>query len=716
MKSYIRYFSFILVVVTIVLTIPVSLLFLTYHQREQKQEMEQYQKLQIAAADRTIQLIDAQFSNLYQINQSILNDELLRASIKQNAQMVADGKGQVDLFERKKCIARLKSFLPLMPVANDILLISRLDNTVITADGWFTSETLSQTYFSSHELTWSFDSTVAGLPINLVEPYLDTNGSDSDLPNDFYFSCFCYINNKVYDIVWKVNRLSLYSFIEGISNTSFENQSILLGDKLIYTTDSTIADYDYNFTSSSNNITYLFSFHPLHIPFLISNLWISFICICSLCIMTSILLTLLFAKKSYALYWKIANSIHDKETSIRSKLLQFKSPFSFLENYIDHILSTQTILRTQLSSYRVLMNDTLLLNVLLSHNTDDYLDEIVDVCPWFNPKGYYSIVLINCQNELSPKDVILTVDEIMESFEQHYGVEHHYINILSSDIALLFLYKNLDNSDLYAFLPLLQSGLKNMRIFSGSIAQGVLGIQTSYHQARKAQQQNLYNENTIIDGYFYPINIELQLITNLKAGNLEKVTEILQMVFAQNSTLNLNDLQQRKLYLIIWETFKRYAKENDYDIQTFTEKFVNGLHQNMSELPQILYQLCVALAEYGHIQNAGRVNLLEKNILCYIENNFTNSNICIDSIAEHFNISRSYLQKIMKNISNSTITDLINKLRIEKAIVLLKLNKYTFSDIAKIVGYDSYSTFKRVFIKVTGLTPSDYRDINHSLQ
>ena len=56
-----------------------------------------------------------------------------------------------------------------------------------------------------------------------------------------------------------------------------------------------------------------------------------------------------------------------------------------------------------------------------------------------------------------------------------------------------------------------------------------------------------------------------------------------------------------------------------------------------------------------------------------------------------------------------TITDYITKRRIENAQDLLENTSFPVQDIASLSGYDDPAYFTRIFKKMTGISPRDYR-------
>ena len=93
----------------------------------------------------------------------------------------------------------------------------------------------------------------------------------------------------------------------------------------------------------------------------------------------------------------------------------------------------------------------------------------------------------------------------------------------------------------------------------------------------------------------------------------------------------------------------------------------------------------------------------------YIEENYANTTLSVDSIAQAIHLSPNYISHLFKKEMNDAPSVYINKVRIEKAKILLRTGNRTLSDIAAAVGYSDSNYFMRIFKKLTGTTPSGYR-------
>ena len=106
----------------------------------------------------------------------------------------------------------------------------------------------------------------------------------------------------------------------------------------------------------------------------------------------------------------------------------------------------------------------------------------------------------------------------------------------------------------------------------------------------------------------------------------------------------------------------------------------------------------------------------DKELHAYIQEaiNFINSNymnsITVNEIANHVNLSRSYLYKMfIKNLKISPQKYLIN-LRMYKATLLLKNTKIPIGEVASKVGYSDSLLFSKTFSRYFSMSPLNYRN------
>jgi AraC-like DNA-binding protein len=98
------------------------------------------------------------------------------------------------------------------------------------------------------------------------------------------------------------------------------------------------------------------------------------------------------------------------------------------------------------------------------------------------------------------------------------------------------------------------------------------------------------------------------------------------------------------------------------------------------------------------------------NILKYIEENYRDSNFCVQSISDHFGLSFSNLSHQFKSYTGKNISSYISALKLGYAKELLSTSGIPVSEIAARLGYFQTSSFIKKFRTVCGMTPGGYRN------
>jgi YesN/AraC family two-component response regulator len=82
----------------------------------------------------------------------------------------------------------------------------------------------------------------------------------------------------------------------------------------------------------------------------------------------------------------------------------------------------------------------------------------------------------------------------------------------------------------------------------------------------------------------------------------------------------------------------------------------------------------------------------------------------LDEIARTMHVSTFYFCKMFKKATGLTFTDYLGRIRVEKAKNLLLNPHLRVSEIAYTVGFQSLTHFNRMFRKLTGESPTDFRE------
>ncbi len=113
------------------------------------------------------------------------------------------------------------------------------------------------------------------------------------------------------------------------------------------------------------------------------------------------------------------------------------------------------------------------------------------------------------------------------------------------------------------------------------------------------------------------------------------------------------------------------------------------------------------------IDNFDRKSILD-NVIHYINRNYANNNLTLDSIAPLFGYNNSYLGKILNRHIGQSFNNYLDTIRINHAKELLRSTDMKIYTIAEKVGYRTVDYFHIKFKKLEGMTPAEYRRIHRT--
>lgn len=97
------------------------------------------------------------------------------------------------------------------------------------------------------------------------------------------------------------------------------------------------------------------------------------------------------------------------------------------------------------------------------------------------------------------------------------------------------------------------------------------------------------------------------------------------------------------------------------------------------------------------------------DIIDYIQLHISR-NIKVSEIAEHFNYNEKYISHLFASVTGLPLKQFILNRKMDTANFLLTDTNMSISAIAKAVGFTDSHNFSRSYKKITGLSPSEYRN------
>ncbi|MFD0960559.1 response regulator [Paenibacillus chungangensis] len=163
-----------------------------------------------------------------------------------------------------------------------------------------------------------------------------------------------------------------------------------------------------------------------------------------------------------------------------------------------------------------------------------------------------------------------------------------------------------------------------------------------------------------------------------------------------------------QLYNIVYSFMYRY-RADAADNMLYSHDLLLSHYGNAGEMLQELRQFVSKnILEAPEYSSAESGNETFRNILHYVNWHFLEE-LSIQSLSRMFYTSPSYISQLFKKEVGETFTSYIAKLRIGYACELLADTELMVGEIAEKAGYADYFYFTKIFKKIIGKTPSQFR-------
>ncbi|MFS0723623.1 helix-turn-helix domain-containing protein [Paenibacillus sp. 1P07SE] len=93
----------------------------------------------------------------------------------------------------------------------------------------------------------------------------------------------------------------------------------------------------------------------------------------------------------------------------------------------------------------------------------------------------------------------------------------------------------------------------------------------------------------------------------------------------------------------------------------------------------------------------------------YIEQQYSNPDLSLQLLSDKFQINQSYLSRLFKDTYSENFVDYLTRVRMDRARHLLIHTDEQIGQISQQVGYAHYFSFNRMFKRISGVTPGEYR-------
>lgn len=204
------------------------------------------------------------------------------------------------------------------------------------------------------------------------------------------------------------------------------------------------------------------------------------------------------------------------------------------------------------------------------------------------------------------------------------------------------------------------------------------------------------------------------LSSAIRLESPEQIKEIISGIFAQ---LYANKMALDRYHVFVMEimlSLLKMMEQYQIDGHKIFAKNFDPYHplthmNSLVDFEKELVRICVEISRNIQEQRTHASKAVVSSVMEYIQENFSNPELNVETISRAFHISASYLSRIFKKETDESLIGYLTNLRLEEATKLLLTTNEKGYSVAQQVGYCDPNYFSYVFKKKYGIAPTRYR-------
>ncbi|MBB3113769.1 two-component system response regulator YesN [Paenibacillus phyllosphaerae] len=221
--------------------------------------------------------------------------------------------------------------------------------------------------------------------------------------------------------------------------------------------------------------------------------------------------------------------------------------------------------------------------------------------------------------------------------------------------------------------------------------------------------------HAVTKGDFNAAEVQESLLLSLRM----KDSEIIDELHKRLRTLRAYELQSDYAYTMLMGLVSlavSFAAERGIDLDRVMEQALGSgdrlrSMQNWEEAEAWMLHLYRRLVQLTQDVRPTKSSNLFQTAKAYIEKHYTDPELSAEQVAGAVFVDPSYLRKVFRKESGSSVVDLITYLRMKRAKELLLQGNMRLADVAAASGYSDPNYFSKSFKKRFGMTPTEYEQL-----
>jgi two-component system, response regulator YesN len=208
-----------------------------------------------------------------------------------------------------------------------------------------------------------------------------------------------------------------------------------------------------------------------------------------------------------------------------------------------------------------------------------------------------------------------------------------------------------------------------------------------------------------------------KLMDAITRGDIKKITDQMNQLTSElvafSDRVPGSPIRSSKNIGIVLNTMCRIAAERSgvhpVYLHNISERFAIQIEKTYT-IPYLKTLFLTMAIEYCDLVTTvatGQYSPIVKKAIDYMLLNLGGP-LPLQQIAEHIHINPSHLSRKFKEDTGMTITDFINRKRVDEAALYLRRGNISITEVAFLVGFNDLNYFSKVFKNLMSETPSQY--------
>lgn len=365
------------------------------------------------------------------------------------------------------------------------------------------------------------------------------------------------------------------------------------------------------------------------------------------------------------------------------------------------------------------------------------------------PYDHFMVILANVDDggqllrKLSSDErmyYFMQIEDMMNHSFQAEGYVAKAVRLRSTTCALVLNIRCYDQCKVSDYIKETLEQIKKeiQLLFQNTMTMGVSGVHSDLEDLNECTTEALTAVNhRIISGknqiifwnehmgtskrFYYSYTVEKKIVNCLKLNNLDAAIE--EIKHLRDGIMAIENISYDNVSLI-------YQQIISAIVRTFVEEQIDtsGVLENASQAYRMIAEKDTAEEMENYIidflhdtrnvlgikEDDREEEHVYTKIIHFLEEHYK-EDIDFEGMAKEMGISYSYMRRLVKENSGSSMADYVNRMRIHEAKKLLHTTTLRVAAIAELVGYHNVQSINRFFKKYEGASPNEIRNLRKEI-